>query len=85
MFTARQHTVSFQEAMQSMEELNDDLEGMECFVLEGKKFVKLPEEEKGTTHRNVFKFRFVLTSNFFRSFLQQRVLRVSMPLLGTGG
>lgn len=33
--------------MQMMEECNEDLEGMECFVLEGKKFVKLPEEEKG--------------------------------------
>lgn len=33
--------------MQLMDECNEDLEGMECFVLEGKKFVKLPEEEKG--------------------------------------
>lgn len=47
LFTARQPTIPFQEAMQLMEECNEDLEGMECFVLEGKKFVKLPEEEKG--------------------------------------
>lgn len=47
LFTARQPTIPFQEAMQMMEECNEDLEGMECFVLEGKKFVKLPEEEKG--------------------------------------
>ncbi|KAH9365345.1 hypothetical protein HPB48_022725 [Haemaphysalis longicornis] len=32
---------------QLMEEWNDDLEAMEAFVLEGKKFVKLPEEELG--------------------------------------
>lgn len=31
-----------------MEEWNDDLEAMESFVLEGKKFVRLPEEEMGT-------------------------------------
>ncbi|UYV73643.1 FLII [Cordylochernes scorpioides] len=32
---------------QLMEEWNDDLEAMESFVLEGKKFVRLPEEETG--------------------------------------
>lgn len=31
-----------------MEEWNEDLDGMECFVLEGKKFTRLPEEEIGT-------------------------------------
>ena len=30
-----------------MEEWNEDLDGMECFVLEGKKFVRLPEDEIG--------------------------------------
>ena len=30
-----------------MQEWNEDLDGMECFVLEGKKFVRLPEEEVG--------------------------------------
>lgn len=30
-----------------MEEWNEDLEAMESFVLEGKKFVRLPEEEIG--------------------------------------
>lgn len=29
------------------EEWSEDLESMKCFVLEGKKFVHLPEEEKG--------------------------------------
>ena len=37
-----------------MEEWNEDLDGMECFVLEGRKFVRLPEEEIGTVH--VFAF-----------------------------
>lgn len=44
-----------------MEEWNEDLDGMECFVLEGRKFVRLPEEEigeslccfKGETRNNV--------------------------------
>lgn len=38
--------LSFQ-AEQLMEEWNEDLDGMEGFVLEGKKFARLPEEEFG--------------------------------------
>ena len=30
-----------------MEEWNEDLDGMEAFVLEGRKFVRLPENEIG--------------------------------------
>ena len=30
-----------------MQEWNEDLDGMESFVLEGKKFVRLPDEEFG--------------------------------------
>ena len=32
-----------------MEEWNDDLDSMECFVLEEKKFVRLPDHEFGNT------------------------------------
>ena len=39
-----------EEAAHLAEEWNEDLEKMEAFVLEGKKFVKLPEEEKGVFH-----------------------------------
>jgi hypothetical protein len=39
--------MSKEEAAHLAEEWNEDLEKMEAFVLEGKKFVKLPEEEKG--------------------------------------
>lgn len=35
------------EAQELMEEWNGDLDTMEAFVLEGKKFVRLPEEEFG--------------------------------------
>jgi hypothetical protein len=35
------------EAQQLMEEWNEDLEAMEAFVLEGRKFARLPEEELG--------------------------------------
>lgn len=41
------------EAQQLMDDWNDDLDGMEAFVLEGtvnKKFVRLPEEELGNTN-----------------------------------
>jgi hypothetical protein len=36
-----------------MQEWNEDLDGMESFVLEGKKFVRLPEEEIGECKRKV--------------------------------
>jgi len=35
------------EAEHLAEEWNEDLEKMEAFVLEGKKFVKLPDNERG--------------------------------------
>jgi len=34
---------------QLIEEWNEDLDGMEAFVLEDKKFVRLPENEIGET------------------------------------
>jgi hypothetical protein len=37
----------FEEAVELGEEWGEDLESMKCFVLEGKKFVHLPEDEKG--------------------------------------
>lgn len=39
--------MSAAEAHQLMTEWTEDLEGMEALVLEGKKFVRLPEEELG--------------------------------------
>ena len=39
-----------EEATHLSEEWNEDLEKMEAFVLEGKKFIKLPEEERGIFH-----------------------------------
>lgn len=47
LFTPRQPAMALAEAQQLMEDWNDDLEAMESFVLEGKKFVRLPEEELG--------------------------------------
>lgn len=47
LFTPRQPPMSASEAQQLSEEWNEDLEAMESFVLEGKKFVRLPEEELG--------------------------------------
>lgn len=43
----RQPSMSSAEAQQLMAEWNDDLEAMEALVLEGKKFVRLPEDELG--------------------------------------
>ncbi|XP_064101883.1 protein flightless-1-like [Macrobrachium nipponense] len=47
LFTPRQQPMSLEEAQQCMDEWNDDLDSMDAFVLEGKKFVKLPESELG--------------------------------------
>lgn len=43
----RQQPISKQEAQQLSDEWNEDLESMEVFVLENKKFTKLPENEFG--------------------------------------
>lgn len=43
----RQPSVTYEEAQQLSDEWNDDLESMSVFVLENKKFTKLPEEEFG--------------------------------------
>ncbi|VIO90379.1 Flightless-I protein homolog, putative [Brugia malayi] len=48
LFLPRQSAMSEEEANQMMEECNEDLELLEPFVLEGKKFVRLPQEELGT-------------------------------------
>ncbi|XP_059991591.1 protein flightless-1 homolog isoform X5 [Lagenorhynchus albirostris] len=47
LFLPRQPRMPLAEAEQLMEEWNEDLDGMEGFVLEGKKFARLPEEEFG--------------------------------------
>lgn len=47
LFMPRQPQMTYAEAQQLMAEWNDDLIAMEPFVLEGKKFVRLPEEELG--------------------------------------
>ncbi|CAJ0915080.1 unnamed protein product [Ranitomeya imitator] len=50
LFLPRQPPMTASEAEQLMEEWNEDLDGMEGFVLEGKKFARLPEEEFGHFH-----------------------------------
>nr|XP_060642773.1 protein flightless-1 homolog [Anolis sagrei ordinatus] len=47
LFLPRQPPMPLAEAEQLMEEWNEDLDGMEGFVLENKKFARLPEEEFG--------------------------------------
>ncbi|VEN43871.1 unnamed protein product [Callosobruchus maculatus] len=48
LFMPRQPPMPAAEAMQLADEWNEDLEAMEALVLDGKKFVKLPQEEMGT-------------------------------------
>ncbi|KAK5885275.1 hypothetical protein CesoFtcFv8_019002 [Champsocephalus esox] len=50
LFLPRQPAMALTEAEGLMEEWNEDLDGMEGFVLEGKKFARLPEEEFGHFH-----------------------------------
>lgn len=51
------------EAQQLMEEWNEDLEAMEALVLEGKKFVRLPEEELGESSSEINMTLFSLNCN----------------------
>lgn len=50
LFIPRQKITSEEDTQLLAEEWAEDLESMKCFVLEGKKFVHLPEEEKGQFH-----------------------------------
>ncbi|XP_073504572.1 protein flightless-1 homolog [Phyllobates terribilis] len=50
LFLPRQPPMPASEAEQLTEEWNEDLDGMEGFVLEGKKFARLPEEDFGHFH-----------------------------------
>lgn len=50
-----------------MQEWNEDLDGMESFVLEGKKFVRLPEEETGPDPSPDLLFIPVLAGSSFSS------------------
>ncbi|CAC5384169.1 Protein flightless-1,Protein flightless-1 homolog [Mytilus coruscus] len=50
LFMPRQPPMPMEEAEQMMQDWNEDLDGMEAFVLEGKKFVRLPDEELGIFH-----------------------------------
>lgn len=50
LFMPRQPTMNKEEAEQLMLDWNEDLDGMEAFVLEGKKFVRLPDDELGIFH-----------------------------------
>lgn len=45
-----------------MEDYNDELDYMQCFVLEGKKFVKLPESEIGNL-KSVAVTKFAISSS----------------------
>ena len=47
LFMPRQPFIGNEESETLMTEWNEDLDGMECFVLEGKKFVRLPDDEIG--------------------------------------
>lgn len=50
LFTPRQAGVPGPEAKVLAEEWAEDLEAMETFVLEGRRFVRLPDDEMGIFH-----------------------------------
>ncbi|XP_035825487.1 protein flightless-1 homolog isoform X3 [Aplysia californica] len=50
LFMPRQPAMVEEEAEQLSADWNEDLDGMESFVLEGKKFVRLPDDELGVFH-----------------------------------
>jgi len=48
LFQSRQPSMKKEEAQRFADDWNEDLEKMEAYVFEGKKFVKLPDEDRGT-------------------------------------
>ncbi|XP_053610117.1 protein flightless-1 [Plodia interpunctella] len=63
LFTPRQTPMQPSEAKTLAEEWNEDLEAMEAFVLEGRHFVKLPDQELGIFHSQdcyVFLCRYIM-------------------------
>ncbi|CAF4932515.1 unnamed protein product [Pieris macdunnoughi] len=63
LFTPRQPAMSPIEAKTLADEWNEDLEAMEAFVLEGRHFVRLPDQELGVFHSQdcyVFLCRYIL-------------------------
>ncbi|CAH1638328.1 unnamed protein product [Spodoptera littoralis] len=63
LFTPRQPAMGAAEAKTLADEWNEDLEAMEAFVLEGRHFVRLPDNELGVFHScdcYVFLCRYVL-------------------------
>lgn len=67
LFTPRQPAMSASEAQQLMDEWNDDLDSMDSFVLEGRKFVRLPSEELGKINSENLTIK-ILSSPIFRNF-----------------
>ena len=57
------------EAQQLMDEWNDDLDSMDSFVLEGRKFVRLPSEELGKLNSENVTITNILSSLMFKLFL----------------
>lgn len=63
LFTPRQAGVPGPEAKVLAEEWAEDLEAMETFVLEGRRFVRLPDDEMGIFHSGdcyVFLCRYIV-------------------------
>lgn len=77
LFLERQTVMSDSEADAMIEECNEDLDAMEPFVLEGRKFVRLPTHEYGRGELNAKLIKEVTT----RCLLHVRLLRFPMPLL----
>lgn len=66
LFMPRRPQMSTAEAQQLMTEWSDDLEAMEAFVLEKRKFVRLPEDELGHFYSGncyVFLCRYWMVTN----------------------
>lgn len=81
LFMPRQPLMSAAEAHQLMTEWNDDLEGMEALVLEGKKFVRLPEEELGHFYSAdcyVFLCRYWMVRRYTASSIRNFVTKIKI-------
>ena len=83
----RQILPTVDETEKFMETINEDLDVMECFVLEGKKFVKFPEDEFGHFHSQnsyVFMCRYWVLPRPYSGFAKNAVLKPLKTANGCG-
>ena len=62
-----------EEANNLSEEWNEELDRIESFVLEGNKFIRLPDEEFGLFHSGTSKTQFIFREKVRKKLIKKRM------------